>query len=276
MMGTQDPLTDLPPPSRFDLDELSNFSFHGLHTPPPPYISLDDHRHGLGQLPLRPSILIVSASSASFHLFHNLHDKLPLGSIVLPPSPSPPLPDSSSPPQDPSLRSEIVCDLCYLSKDEGKTSAVVMSVPKSVPEERTYALAKLLLDSIVPERLLILASVQMENFRGRLTADDHAIFRMETATQRSEKGADRTNLEDFPYFPSGSVVSGLPAAILTRCHIHGIKARALFSWPDSGPSAPTRLVSALKRFSETKNTDFSSSLTVPFRKKSVSDLDIYL
>ena len=273
MMGTQDPLTDLPPPSRFDIDELSNFSFYGLHTPPPPCISLDD-RYGLGELPLRPPVLIVSVSSASFHLFHNLHDKVPIGSIVLPLTPQ--LPDSSSQPQDPSLRSDIVCDLCYLNKDEGKNSAVVMCVPKPVPEERTYALAKLLLDSIVPERLLILASVQMENFRGKLSADDHAIFRMETDTQRSEEGADGINREDFPYFPSGSVVSGLPAAILTRCQIHGIKARALFSWPDSGPSAPTRLVSALKRFSETKNTDFSSSLIVSFRKKSVSDLDIYL
>lgn len=43
-------------------------------------------------------------------------------------------------------------------------------------------------------------------------------------------------LKNLNYFPSGSVVEGLGAALLSRCQMKNIKATLCVSWPESGGS----------------------------------------
>lgn len=48
------------------------------------------------------------------------------------------------------------------------------------------------------------------------------------------------------YFPSGSVIDGLAAAILARCQVKKIKGTLCVSWPDSGNSVVSLLKSLVK------------------------------
>ncbi|KAJ0095601.1 hypothetical protein Patl1_16588 [Pistacia atlantica] len=71
---------------------------------------------------------------------------------------------------------------------------------------RSHIVAKLLIgEQIVPERVLILDSVQTRNFRGKLSLDETCAFKLETSSER--KGGSSL-LKDVDYFPSGSMVDG--------------------------------------------------------------------
>ncbi|GFZ18966.1 hypothetical protein Acr_27g0007050 [Actinidia rufa] len=108
--------------------------------------------------------------------------------------------------------------------------------------ERSHAVAKLLIgEQIVPEKVLILDSVQSINFRGKLSPDETCAFKLETSQQRKRLGdscRDLSLLKGLDYFPSGSVVDGLSAALLGRCQLKKINGTLCVSWPEfSGPVA---------------------------------------
>lgn len=293
MAGTQDPLTDLPPPSRLDFEELSNFGYGALSaiSLPPAFIE------GKFTTPLHPRLLFIASSPSGLHLIHNLPGKHLLGSVVLPAENRPNEESRNGNPsgvsddgnlqtqsiydaRNPKRQSAHVCDMYSL--DGEQASVVMVAVHSAVTEERANSWARAVLEAVAAERVIIVDMVQREHFRGKLSADDEVVFRLESDAMRVE-GLGKTQgdlsmkdrLFDVPYFPSGSLVSGLPAAVLTRCQLAGLKARLLLSWPEAGISAPSFLASVLKIFPDTKILDFGCSLQVPFKGKLVSDLDIY-
>ncbi|MCO5555532.1 hypothetical protein L7F22_009077 [Adiantum nelumboides] len=78
MARVQDPLTDLPSPSRLDFEELRNFLrlmllllLHQLH--------LMGYQHRT----LQPHLLFITSSPSGVHLIHHLPGKLLLCSVVL-------------------------------------------------------------------------------------------------------------------------------------------------------------------------------------------------
>lgn len=262
MAGMQDPLTDLPPPSRFDFDELSNFSFCASLSDPPSIVfspSVDPPRNC--------KLLLIASTASGCHLLHYLPNKLLLGSVILPEIPSP----RNSP--NPSLLDRA----CYLYALDEHPSVVLACIQYSIPPERAYAWVKLVFESIRPEIVLMLAAVQSHHFRGSLSAEDQLMFRLETDRQRL---ATEGNECTIPYFPSGSLVDGIGAAVLSRCQVRGLQGSLLLSWPDGGASALPLLVSAVKsllqNFPEAPAIDFSLSLKAPFKRKCISDSDLYL
>ncbi|KAH7285108.1 hypothetical protein KP509_33G013300 [Ceratopteris richardii] len=291
MAGIQDPLTDLPPPSRLDLEELSNFPVDASRASSAPSPSILWNSNVDVKTPLRPRLLFVASSSSGLHLLRHLPSKMLLGSVVL-------LGDDSldaasshgsiSYTGDGNIKSPSVYDGRFPQKqfshhcsiyslDGQQASIILLPVEKPILEERANAWAKAVLGAIAADTVVVVAMVQREHYRGRLSADDEVIFRLETdAVRIGEK--ERVSISDkyVPYFPSGSLVSGLPAAILTRCQHLGLRARLLLSWPEACSSAPLNLVKALKCLPEMKDIDFSYSLEVPFKAKSVSDLDMYI
>eukprot|EP00250_Pteridium_aquilinum_P033979 c6792_g1_i1 orf=448-1365(-) len=304
MAGIQDPLTDLPPPSRLDFEELSNFSFDASSAPslPPAFISWAGD--GDLRIPLRPRLLLIASSPSGLHLLQHLTGKQLLCSVILPADNhsdegNPFSNDSSNPDsfsddgnlkgqsiydgRNPKRQSAHTCDVYAL--DGEQASVVMVAVQSPVAEERANSWARVVLEALVPERVLMVAMVQREHFRGKLSADDEVVFRLETdalRTEGSERAQGELSLKDsvreqgiVPYFPSGSLISGLPAAVLTRCQLLGLKARLLLSWPEAGSSATSFLASVLHCFPDTTSLDFSCSLQVPFKGKSVADLDIY-
>lgn len=213
-------MTEIPPPSRFYQEDLNNF------TPPSPPIPspflLFSNRKC--NEPLRPSILIIAISSPSLYIFHHASSKMLVGSLILPE-----IPFSGNSIQT-SLRDKS-CNI-YSLRDADDKFILLVSVQCPIAAERAHFVAKLLLgEHIMPERVLVFDSVQSRNFRGKLSPDETYAFKLETSAER--KGlADDHMLKGLGYFPSGSVIDGLAAAILGRCQMRNIRGALCVTWPE--------------------------------------------
>lgn len=218
-----DVITDIPPPSRFLLEDLNNF------TPPPPslphpflvFSSSDSNKS------FNPSLLVIAVSSPSLHFLHHLSPKTLIGTLVLPEVPF------SGNSLEPALKDKS-CNIYALN--DGDKSIMIVLVQFSVTPERSHALAKLLIgEKISPQRVLILDSVKSCNFRGKLSPDDTIAFKLETSLEKKSSDAgDSPLVKGLDYYPSGSIVDGLGAALLSRCQLKKIKGTLCVSWPDLG------------------------------------------
>ncbi|KAL3631284.1 hypothetical protein CASFOL_024268 [Castilleja foliolosa] len=212
-----DVITDIPPPTRILLEDLNNFT-----SPPPPlpcpFLALSPTN---SKNTLRPSLLIIAMSSPSLHFLHHLSPKTLIGSLVLPEIPF------AGNSIEPSLKDKS-CNIYTLN--DAEKSIIIVTVQLPVPSERAHAFArKLIGDKIVPQRVLILDSVQSRNFHGRLSSDEPIAFKLETSNERNS-----SLVKGFDYYPSGSLVDGLGAALLSRCELMKIKGTLCVSWPDLG------------------------------------------
>ncbi|KAL2519195.1 hypothetical protein Adt_15442 [Abeliophyllum distichum] len=229
-----DVVTDIPPPSRFMLEDLNNFTppSHPLPSPFLVFSTLDYSKS------FHPSLLIIAMSSPSLHLLHHLSSKTLIGTLVLPEFPF------SGNSVEPSL-SDKSCNI-YALNDSDRLIMIAL-VQYSVTSERSHAVAKLLIgERIIPERVLILDSVQSRNFRGKLSPDDIFAVKLETSFERkSSDTGDSPLIKGLDYFPSGSVVDGLAAALLSRCQLKKIKGTLCVSWPHFGVSVMSLVKSLL-------------------------------
>ncbi|GER31899.1 hypothetical protein STAS_07932 [Striga asiatica] len=212
----EDVITEVPPPSRLLPEDLNNF------TPPPsplpspflvfpPLNSQNTH--------LRPSLLIIAMSSPSLHFLRHLTPKSLVCSLILPETP---LAGISAGPDSFSDKS---CNVYALG------SVFIVLVQCHVIPERAHAVARALLrEKIVPERVLILDSVQSRNFRGRLSRDEAVAFKLETSVMKKSSFF----VKGLGYYPSGSVVDGLGAALLGLCEVMRIEGTLVMTWPDLG------------------------------------------
>ncbi|KAG7032629.1 hypothetical protein SDJN02_06679, partial [Cucurbita argyrosperma subsp. argyrosperma] len=171
----EDILTEVPPPSRFFQDDLNNFAPPSPPLPSP-FLLLSNPKP---IEPLRPSLLVVAISSPSLHLFHHLSDKTLIGSLILPE-----IPFSGN-----HIQPSVYDKSCNIySIDQDNEQVILVSIQRSVPAERSLLVAKLLLgDKIVPKRVLILDSLQIQNFRGRLSTDETLAFKLETSSERKSR-----------------------------------------------------------------------------------------
>ncbi|XP_076903129.1 uncharacterized protein LOC143558102 [Bidens hawaiensis] len=216
----EDMLTELPPPSRFFLDDLNNFAPPAAPLPSP-FISLSPPN---SKTTIRPALLIIAISNPSLNLLHHLSLKTLIGTLILPEI----LTSGNS--VNPSLKDKS-CNLYAINHAD--KSIVIANFQYSVSSERTHSIAKTLIgQQIVPERVLIFDSVQSRNYRGRISTDDTFALKLETSRERKEGPL----LKRLNYFPSGSVLEGLGAALLSRCQMMNMKATLCVSWPESGGS----------------------------------------
>ncbi|KAK9275348.1 hypothetical protein L1049_022612 [Liquidambar formosana] len=152
----EDVVTDIPPPSRFFQEDLNNF------TPPSPPLPSPFllFSHPNPDKFFRPSLLIIAISSPSLLVFHHVSSKTLIGSLILPEIPF------SGNSIEPSLGDKS-CNIYSLNCADNLI--LLISVQCSVAAERCHLVAKLLIgEQIIPERVLILDSVQSRNFRGKL------------------------------------------------------------------------------------------------------------
>ncbi|ESQ32935.1 hypothetical protein EUTSA_v10004778mg [Eutrema salsugineum] len=225
----EDVLTENPPPSRFFQDDLNNF-VQPPESLPSPFIVFSNPKP---ELPLRPSLLIIAVSSPSLYVFHSLPSKTLLGSLIMPEVPF------SGNTMEPSLEDKS-CNIYSLSSIDDKNSILLVSVQLPVSPERSNLVSRLLIgQDIIPERVIILDSIQSRNFRGKLSPDETLAAKLETSSEK--KATSRVNLD---YFPSGSVIDGLSASLLSRCQLKNIRGTLVISWPEFSPSV-IRFVGAL-------------------------------
>lgn len=234
----EDLITEIPPPSRFFQEDLNNFIF-----PSPslasPFLVFSIPKP---EKPLRPSLLIVALSSPSLYIFHHLSPKTLVGSLILPEVPF------SGLSVEPSFRDK-TCNIYSLNN--GDKSTLLVSVQHGVSAERSHLVARLLIGGdIVPDRLLILDSIQSQNFRGKLSPDETYAFKLETLAERKGLGGSNVAsslLKGLDYFPSGSMIDGLAAALLSRCQLKNIKGTLCVSWPEFSSSVVALIRSLLQR-----------------------------
>lgn len=239
----EDVLTELPPPSRFFEEDLNNFVTPSPPHPSPFFQFLDPKTNG----PLRPSLLIIALSPQSLYIFHHIKSKTLIGSLVIPDNPS------SSNPTQPS-HGDKTCNIYSLAGN----SIILVTVQCPVSAERCHSISKMLIgEEMVLERVLILASVQSRNFRGRLSPDETFALKLETSSERLS--GDLSLLKGLDYFPSGSMIDGLAAALLSQCEMKNIKGALCVSWPEFGTSVVSLLKSLLQK-NVLPNLDFSSNV----------------
>ncbi|WVZ13029.1 hypothetical protein V8G54_017559 [Vigna mungo] len=220
----EDVITEAAGPSRFLEEDLNIYTTPSPPLPSPflifPYTQQPQ--------PLKPSLLIVALSPSSVALFHRLRTASPAASLLLPEL-SLSLPDHAA-------------QIFPLSP-----SALLAAIPFPVPSSRAYAVAKTLLDGrIRPDSVLILDSLESRNFRGKLSSDEAVAFKLDTAAERKRSGGEKL-LPDLEYYPSGSVVDGLGAAILARCQVMSVRASLCVSWPQFDASVVSLIKGLLQR-----------------------------
>ncbi|XWS23028.1 hypothetical protein CRYUN_Cryun29cG0086000 [Craigia yunnanensis] len=234
----EDVITEMPPPSRFFQEDLNNF-IPPSPSPPLPFLVLSNPKP---DTPLRPSVLIIALSSPALYIFHHLSTKTLIGSLILPEIPF------SGISVEPSLGDK-TCNIYSLN--DGDDSTLLVSVQHGVSAERSHLVARLLIgEDIVPERILILDSIQNQNFRGKLSPDETYAFKMETLAERKGLGGGNVGsslLKGLDYFPSGSMIDGLAAALLSRCQLKNLKGTLCVSWPEFGSSVVALIRSLLQR-----------------------------
>lgn len=220
----EDVITELPPPSRFFLEDLNNFSPPAPPRPSPLLIFSNPNPN--------PNLLLIAISPVSLSLFHSLNRKTLIGTLILPEI------SLAGNSLFPSLRDRS----CHIYSLPNSPSVVLVSVQLPVSPDRSHAVAKSLIEALQPQKVLIFDSIHRSNFRGKLSPDDTVSFKLETSKQRAEAPV----IASLDYFPSGSVIDGLAAAILARCQIAKIKGTLCVSWPDSGNSVFSFLKSLMK------------------------------
>ncbi|KAK7309939.1 hypothetical protein RJT34_07087 [Clitoria ternatea] len=230
----EDVITEAAPPSRFLEEDLNIF------TPPSPSLPSPFLIFPLQQQPLKPKLFIIALSPSSLSLFHShLSPQTLTASLILPEHPLS-LPDNTA----------------HIHSLSPSTLLAALRCP--VSPDRAHAVAKLLLgDQIQPESVIVLDSIKAPNHRGRLSSDETLAFKLESSSERKRSDGERL-LEGLEYYPSGSVVDGLGAALLARCEFLNLRASLCVSWPHFDTSV-VLLLKDLLRCGALKGFDFGSS-----------------
>lgn len=235
----EDVLTEIPPPSRFFQEDLNNFISPSPPLPTPFFVFSKPKLDG----PLRPSLLIIALSSPSLFIFDQIPSKNLIGTLILPEI------ALSGISVEPS-RGDKSCNI-YAIDDAADNSILLVTVQCPVAAERCHLIAKMLIGQcILAERVLIFTSIQSQNFRGKLSPDETFAFKLETSPERSsaDTGSGHSSLlKGLDYFPSGSMIDGLAAALLGRCEMMNIRGALCVSWPEFDGSVVAMIKSILHR-----------------------------
>ena len=138
-------------------------------------------------------------------------------------------------------------------------STVVICCRGGVAPEAAPAWARAALGAVRPKRALIVGAISGEHYRGAGDASqDFLVFSLATSAARKQQQQQRRQGEQQqgeqppPPLPSGSVVPGLPAALLAECELRGVAARLVVSvdqvpalLPDSVPALASAAAAAL-------------------------------
>eukprot|EP00252_Welwitschia_mirabilis_P005295 TRINITY_DN15803_c0_g1_i8.p1 TRINITY_DN15803_c0_g1~~TRINITY_DN15803_c0_g1_i8.p1 ORF type:complete len:203 (+),score=6.38 TRINITY_DN15803_c0_g1_i8:259-867(+) len=136
---------------------------------------------------------------------------------------------------------------------------ILVNIQYSVAPERATAFAKVLLREMRPANVVISGAISRHQFRGKLSADDTFIFKFETVEQRRE---NNEALDDVHYFPSGSIIDGLAAALISRCQILKLKASLDVPWPEAESSVVKILCSVFEKLCP--GAEWDVSVETPF------------
>ncbi|GAQ88760.1 hypothetical protein KFL_004570020 [Klebsormidium nitens] len=124
----------------------------------------------------------------------------------------------------------------------GGDRIILVSVPEGVRQEGAAAWARALFGGVSATRTVVLGSIPRSKFLG--AADEGAspvIYTVETSAQRAATGQAGTNVT---YLPTGNLVDGVAAAVVSHCQVRNLVATLLVNIDQtSGPDQ--KMVQAL-------------------------------
>jgi len=184
-----------------------------------PYVLWNkDMRQRLYPNGIIPDLVIIGTSKASCALLKHVYkDKKVFGTVVLP---------------EVSMHGNTAAGsihdkscLVYTLDEQGKI--MITTCQYNVPAERALAVAKGMLSEICPKHVLVLGSMSSEQMRGGQgdPSQEALLYVLRTAASRS---SSRQQLQ-LPHLPTGTLVSGLPAALMTYCQVHCMSAEAVMT-----------------------------------------------
>ena len=116
-------------------------------------------------------------------------------------------------------------------------SALIACSRRSLPPEQAVTWAQTVLAAIKPAAVIAASSILSLEYRGPGDAtEENLIFEIHTTTSASPNGV--------PSLPAGTLITGLPAALLQECEVSGISATVLTA-VESSPVPEVGLVCAL-------------------------------
>lgn len=214
-MASFDVLSEDPPPSRTGEEEEDFFT--NVKAPKPILASLTEKGSSmLTDGKLQSDFLIIAISSASRALFECIQcGQICFGEIVLPEY----MPAN---PNAPRVIHEEKSPLTFIESKVGndKKKIVFVRAPLSLPEDRTVEWTKTLFSKIDSKRILVLSSTASIPSTGeRYGQKEKEIFRLETDKWKMANYSKNLDFSDFDYLPRGTLLDGLPAAILSYCQV---------------------------------------------------------
>ncbi|XP_078431579.1 trigger factor [Wolffia australiana] len=215
----EDAITEIPPPSRFFPEDLDNFAARSPPAPLPFLLFSGGRNPNSGD-----RLLVVAISAASRQLLHRISPKQLAGSLFLP---------------DLSIAGN---RLDHSPHDSGcrifaaGENALLAAFQYPARPDTARQAAKALIEGVSPEEVIVLDAVRSGAYRGRLSGDcDFLEFKLETSARRA--AGSLPALRHSPYYPTGSVVDGVAAALLAECQMRGLKGTLFLTWPDDGSSS---------------------------------------
>ncbi|EFJ20045.1 hypothetical protein SELMODRAFT_418784 [Selaginella moellendorffii] len=262
MATHSDPLTELPPPSRFDPEDLELLSDDPSQVipTPAPFVAWRNDEAKI----LRPELLLLGFSRPSCTLLHHIPGKKLLASIVLPGISMAGNSIAAPSPED---------HCCCLYALDGDCSIVAALVQYRIPPEKYHEWVRVLFAAVNPEAILAMELLQAENFRSRLSVDDPMLFTLETDAMRAEKREQRIP----PFLPSGSLIDGPAAAVLSYCQMKSLRARLLVSWPERDVSCLGKSLQDLTSYLPGARTlGFAQASKASVGKRGISTYELFM
>eukprot|EP00271_Cylindrocystis_brebissonii_P001179 TRINITY_DN11480_c0_g1_i1.p1 TRINITY_DN11480_c0_g1~~TRINITY_DN11480_c0_g1_i1.p1 ORF type:complete len:299 (+),score=46.84 TRINITY_DN11480_c0_g1_i1:212-1108(+) len=223
-MAAFDAITEEPPPARTWEDDDTSFG-GGRKSVAPITFQLSEAATPLeveGKIPA--SLLLFLFSPEAVALVQHLPcEQALLGELKVPPC-------TPVDPMGPPVRSEQKYPVIALGAPP--YSAVAVLCDHRLPAARSFEWTRSLFNKIRPERIAILTSLPAATLRGvlrsSLSPGDCTILRLETDAckkQLSGDNADRGSSlrwREWPVLPSGTLLDGLPAAVLSYAQVRGL------------------------------------------------------
>ncbi|BDA44865.1 probable proteasome assembly chaperone 1 [Coccomyxa sp. Obi] len=206
----------------------------------PPVFEWSGKREGLiadGKVQVRLLVLITSTSASSL-MTQCLEPEQGIGRIIQPEI----LQDAPI-----ALRAMVegptgkdsACELYIMGGGASVPAVLVAMCRAAVTPERSGAWANGLFAEINPEQVICISSLPARQFIGQEDPTQEPLhFLLQTNGSRSEQK------HGIPLLPTGNLVSGQPAAIMSYCQVHGIPATLLVS-VDASPLPDSIAVKAL-------------------------------
>eukprot|EP00878_Enallax_costatus_P005201 GHUV01005465.1.p1 GENE.GHUV01005465.1~~GHUV01005465.1.p1 ORF type:complete len:305 (+),score=97.17 GHUV01005465.1:209-1123(+) len=113
------------------------------------------------------------------------------------------------------------------SSSSGSLAAVLVCCCRgTITADAAPAWARGLLQQLQPQQLLLIGTMQADQYRGDADpSQDFTAYLLHTSAAATAGTEDPSPKTSIPFLPSGSLVAGLPAALITQAELQGIFAQ---------------------------------------------------